>query len=151
MESPTALNAVQEEYLIAALLFEKRNFRVPIAALAKHFGIHFCFARAAVNGLVKIGLLELSPHSGARLTVEGGVRARDIERRRTAIVEALSETLDLDMKTAEEAARNMRRALSRSDVNRIMCSRLRLRQSTLMDSVEPNSERRTIVSFPSSV
>lgn len=127
MESPTALNPIQEEYLLAVLMLEKKNPCVPMSTLADHFHTHLAFARSAINGMVQLGLLDLSPHTSVHLTPEGGIRARDIERRRTEVAEALSETLDLDSTTAHEAARNLRQALSRADINWIICSRCRRR------------------------
>lgn len=123
MESPAALNPIQEEYLLAVSILKEKNHRIPMSTLANHFNTHIAFARSAINGMVQMGLLELSPHIGVHLTQEGEMRARDVERRRTAIAEALSDILELDGTTAREAARNLRRALSRSDINRIICSR----------------------------
>lgn len=123
MKSPTALNSVQEEYLAAALLLQEHGNHVSIATLAGHLQTHIAFAQATVEGLVKVGLLELSSRNGIRLTLEGRNRANDIERRRGAVARILSSSFHLDPLTAEQAARSLRPALSRLDVNRIMAFR----------------------------
>ncbi len=118
--SKRSVTEIQEDYLEAILVLQKRVGAARLSAIARHLNLHKSTVSTTLQLLKKQGLVIYEPYQLIALTPVGSKIAKQIYKRHIALRKFLMEVLLLDEKTADETACKMEHGLSAQVIDRFV-------------------------------
>lgn len=111
--------ARMEDYLEAIHLLAQEEGTAKVSSLAKRLGVKMPSVNAAVNKLVKQGLIDHSRYGDVRLTSSGEKMAAEVNRRHNMLARFFSLILGIEESMAQTDACKVEHVLSANTMSRL--------------------------------
>lgn len=113
------LTSSQEEYLKTIYLLDKNNKKIRVTDIALKLNITKPSVNKAINVLKELNLIHYKAYGDIKLTSLGESLSKEIIRKQDILEMFLVGVLDIEPKQAEQEAKNMKHAMSKSTVKKL--------------------------------
>jgi len=119
-EESIGLSESMEDYLEVILNLEKANKVARTKDIAEKMGVRQGSVTGALKNLEEKGLINYKPYSFITLTPGGEKIALEVTRRHSVLTDFLFRVLQLDERTADDAACRMEHAMDKPTIDRLV-------------------------------
>ena len=119
-EKNIGLSESLEDYLETILDLEKTHKVARTKDIAEKMGVKRGTVTGALKSLGEKGLINYKPYSYITLTRKGGKIAREVRRCHTVLTDFLFRVLQLDTRTANDAACRMEHIMDKQSIDRLV-------------------------------